>query len=142
APTVPAATAPASTVSDPTPRGKRSKSGGMGRAGFFQATGVADDVTLPAEAPSPDAPIAALPPADAPAAEALAADGAEEPAPAPDAAPAKAAKVRTTIMLTPAAASALDLLRLELRRGGEKVTYSEVLELAIAALVEKQGLRI
>lgn len=53
----------------------------------------------------------------------------------------KIEKARTTVMLYPATLAALDQLKSELRKSGEKATYSDVLEQAIWALMEKKGLK-
>ena len=54
----------------------------------------------------------------------------------------KSEKVRTTITMYPKTLSAMEQLRVELRKSGEKVTLSDVLDEAIWALVEKKGLSI
>ena len=53
----------------------------------------------------------------------------------------KIVKERTTVMLYPETLSAMEQLKVELRKSGEKVTYSDVLEQAIWALMEKKGLK-
>lgn len=53
----------------------------------------------------------------------------------------KVVKERTTVMLYPQTLSAMEQLKIELRKSGNKVTYSDVLEQAIWALMEKKGLK-
>lgn len=53
----------------------------------------------------------------------------------------KPKKERTTVMLYPETLSAMERLKVELRKSGDKVTYSDVLEQAIWALMEKKGLK-
>lgn len=54
----------------------------------------------------------------------------------------KSDKVRTTITMYPKTLSAMEQLKVELRKSGEKVTLSDVLDEAIWALVEKKGLSL
>ncbi len=53
----------------------------------------------------------------------------------------KSTKVRTTITIYPRTLSAMEQLKMELRKSGEKVTLSDVMEEAIWALMDKKGLR-
>ena len=53
----------------------------------------------------------------------------------------KSTKVRTTITIYPRTLSAMEQLKMELRKSGDKVTLSDVMEEAIWALMEKKGLR-
>ena len=52
----------------------------------------------------------------------------------------KSTKVRTTITIYPTTLSAMEQLKMELRKSGDKVTLSDVMEQAIWALMEKKGL--
>ena len=54
---------------------------------------------------------------------------------------AKSEKVRTTVTLYPRTLSALEQLKVELRKSGTKVTLSDVLDEAVWSLMEKKGLR-
>jgi len=93
---------------------KPKRSGGLGRDGFFKPTGEAG------------AGEAAAPTGEAAAVEA------GKPL-------SKADKVRLTVTLYPQTMSALDVLRVELRKGGSRVTYGEVLDEALWALIEKKA---
>lgn len=53
----------------------------------------------------------------------------------------KSTKVRTTITIYPRTLSAMEQLKMELRKSGDKITLSDVMEEAIWALMEKKGLR-
>lgn len=53
----------------------------------------------------------------------------------------KIIKARTTVMLYPHTLSAMEQLKVELRKSGDKVTLSDVLEQAVWALMEKKGLK-
>lgn len=53
----------------------------------------------------------------------------------------KVVKARTTVMLYPKTLSAMEQLKMELRKSGDKVTLSDVLEQAVWALMEKKGLK-
>ena len=53
----------------------------------------------------------------------------------------KVVKARTTVMLYPHTLSAMEQLKVELRKSGDKVTLSDVLEQAVWALMEKKGLK-
>lgn len=53
----------------------------------------------------------------------------------------KVVKARTTVMLYPQTLSAMEQLKVELRKSGDKVTLSDVLEQAVWALMEKKGLK-
>ena len=89
----------------------KSKQGGLGGIDAF-TKGASAALTKPAEVAAPKEP--------------------EKP---------KVVKERTTVMLYPATLSAMEQLKVELRKSGEKVTYSDVLEQAIWALMEKKGLK-
>lgn len=54
---------------------------------------------------------------------------------------AKVAKIRTTITLYPHTLSAMEQLKVELRKSGDKVTLSDVLEQAVWSLMEKKGFK-
>ena len=55
---------------------------------------------------------------------------------------AKVAKIRTTITLYPQTLAAMEQLKVELRKSGDKATLSDVLEQAVAALMDKKGLKL
>lgn len=59
----------------------------------------------------------------------------------PTAEKSKVVKARTTIMLYPQTLSAMEQLKIELRKSGSKVTLSDVMEQAVWALMEKKGLK-
>lgn len=90
------------------------RSGGIGRKIFTTPTG-----DTPATEPS-----------------AAAAAGIPQKPPKP-----KVVKARTTVMLYPQTLSAMEQLKVELRKSGDKVTLSDVLEQAVWALMEKKGLK-
>lgn len=54
----------------------------------------------------------------------------------------KAAKVRTTVTLYPHTLAAMEQLKVELRKSGDKATLSDVLEQAVLALMDKKGLKL
>ena len=101
------------------------RSGGMGgRESFFKPTGVE-----PLAEAAPTAPVESAP---APA---------ETPAVAPQKRP-KSNKVHLTVTVYPKTLSVMELLKVELRKSGSRVTISDVLDEAIWALVEKKKLTI
>ncbi len=97
------------------------RSGGLGgRSSFFNPTGT-ETVTEPGVAGTKAAAVV------------------ETPAVVPTA-PAKADKIRLTVTVYPKTLAALEQLKVELRKGGHKVTMSDVLEEATWALIEKKKL--
>ena len=91
------------------------KKGGLGRRNVFTAPRPIDEQTAGAS------PVAEV-----------------QPAPKKE----KSDKVRTTITMYPKTLSAMEQLKVELRKSGDKVTLSDVLDEAIWALVEKKGLKL
>lgn len=55
---------------------------------------------------------------------------------------AKPKKVRTTVTLYPDTLAAMELLKVESRKKGQRATYSDVLGEAIALLMEQKGLSV
>lgn len=54
----------------------------------------------------------------------------------------KASKIRTTVTLYPQTLAAMEQLKVELRKSGDKATLSDVLEQAVAALMDKKGIKL
>lgn len=53
----------------------------------------------------------------------------------------KVPKVRTTVTLYPKTLSAMERLKVEMRKSGKRITLSDVMEQAVWALMEKEGLK-
>lgn len=54
----------------------------------------------------------------------------------------KPQKVRTTVTLYPETLAAMELLKVESRRNGQRATYSDVLGEAVDLLMEQRGLSV
>ena len=59
---------------------------------------------------------------------------------APPPAPPKPKKMRTTVTLYPDTLAKMEELKVQARRGGERATYSDILEEAINDLAAKRGI--
>jgi hypothetical protein len=54
----------------------------------------------------------------------------------------KAEKIRTSVMFYPTTLAAMEMLKIERRRQGDKATYSDILEEAVLDLLAKKGLTL